>query len=82
MFRNDEFGYGLAFVLLVASLRILLTVQDWRSRAPAHDLVPHIHNVRNLVETGAIPIHGDTGSYGSYKPPGTAWLMLPSTLLL
>src|SRR5262249_34991263 len=35
----------------------------------------------NLLTTGTIPVHGDTGSYGSYKPPGTAWLMLPSTLL-
>src|SRR5215475_6873089 len=76
-----ELAWGIALVLFVAAPGVLLTAQGWRSRSPAHDLVPHIINVRNLVTTGTIPIHGDTGSYGSYKPPGTAWLMLPSTLL-
>jgi len=79
--RDRELVCGITLVLLVATLGVLLTVQGWRARTPAHDLVPHIHNVRNLVATGTLPIHGDTGSYGSYKPPGTAWLMLPSTLL-
>jgi dolichyl-phosphate-mannose-protein mannosyltransferase len=79
--RHWELAWGIALVLFVAAPGVLLTTQGWRSRSPAHDLVPHIINVRNLVTTGKIPIHGDTGSYGSYKPPGTAWLMLPSTLL-
>ncbi|HLO15728.1 MAG TPA: hypothetical protein VK206_12920, partial [Anaerolineales bacterium] len=72
---------GLVLVILIGALGILLTVQGWRSRTPAHDLVPHIINARNLAAYGTIPVHGDTGSYGSYKPAGTAWLMLPSTLL-
>ena len=76
-----ELAWAIAIVLFVATPRNLITAQGWRSRSPAHDLVPHIINARNLVTTGAIPIHGDTGSYGSYKPAGTAWLMLPSTLL-
>jgi len=71
----------MACAVLVAIFGVLLTAQGWRSRTPAHDLVPHIYNVQNLVESGTIPVHGDTGSYGSYKPPGTAWLMLPSALL-
>jgi hypothetical protein len=79
--RNWELAWGIALVLFVGALGILLTAQGWRSRSPAHDMVPHIINVRNLVATGTIPIHGDTGSYGSYKPPGTAWVMLPSALL-
>src|SRR6187455_1832968 len=68
-----ELALGIALVLFVGLLGILLTAQGWRSRSPAHDLVPHIINARNLVTIGAIPIHGDTGSYGSYKPAGTAW---------
>ena len=79
--RGRELIVGLALVILMAALGIAITMQGWRSRTPAHDLVPHIYNVRNFLEHGTIPVHGDTGSYGSYKPPGTAWLMLPSTLL-
>ena len=72
---------GFTLVILVACFGVALAVQGWQSRMPAHDLVPHIINAHNLAATGAIPVHGDTGSYGSYKPPGTAWFMLPSTLL-
>ncbi len=79
--RNRDLIAGLLLVFLVATFGVSLTMQGWRSRIPAPDLVPHVHNARNLAAMGAIPIHGDTGSYGSYKPPGTAWLMLPSTLL-
>jgi len=79
--KDWELAWGIALVFFVAAMGVLLTAQGWRSRSPAHDLVPHIINVRNLVTTGTIPVHGDTGSYGSYKPPGTAWLMSPSTLL-
>ncbi len=79
--KDWELAWGIALVFFVAAMGVLLTAQGWRSRSPAHDLVPHIINVRNLVTTGTIPVHGDTGSYGSYKLPGTAWLMLPSTLL-
>ncbi len=79
--RGWQLACAIGIVLFVATVGIVLTAQGWRSRSPAHDLVPHIINARNLVTTGTIPIHGDTGSYGSYKPAGTAWLMLPSTLL-
>jgi hypothetical protein len=79
--RNWEFVLGSACVVLVAIFGVLLTVQGWRSRTPTYDLVPHLYNVKNFMENGSIPIYGDTGSYGSYSPPGTAWLMLPSTLL-
>jgi hypothetical protein len=65
----------------VGASGIALTVQGWRGRVPAFDLVPYIHGVRALLATGAIPRHGDTGSYGSLKPPGTAWLMVPSAAL-
>ena len=79
--KKRELVFGLAFVVLVAIISVALTLQGWRSRAPAFDLLTYIYSIRKFLETGIIPLHGDTGSYGSYKPPGTAWLMLPSTIL-
>lgn len=66
------------FIAAVAAVTIVLTVQGWRSRAPAFDLLAYIYSARDFLDTGVLPRHGDTGSYGSYKPPGTAWLMMPS----
>jgi hypothetical protein len=74
-------AYSIAVLSVVAVISIALTVRGWKSRVPAFDILTYIYGVRNFLETGALPQHGDTGSYGSYKPPGTAWLMLPSTLL-
>jgi len=79
-FRTREIVAGGVLVFLIAVIGILLTAQGWRSHSPAHDLVPHIINAHELLTAGRIPVHGDTGSYGSYKPPGTAWLMLPSAV--
>jgi hypothetical protein len=73
--------YGVIVVIAISLLAAALTAQGWRSRIPAFDLVPDIHAVHALLATGALPEHGDVGSYGSFAPPGPAWLMLPSTLL-
>ncbi len=81
-FRAHPLGCGIGFVLLVTALSMLLTMQGWKSRVPAFDLLTHMYNAREFIESGTLPQHGDTGSYGSYKPPGTAWLMMPSALLL
>jgi hypothetical protein len=63
---------------MVALVGMALTLQGWRSRIPAFDLLTYIRDIRDFLATGAIPAHGDIGSYGSFKPAGTAWLMLPS----
>lgn len=68
-------------ILLVAGLGLALTLQGWRSRVPAFDLLTYIYSARDFLATGALPEHGDTGSYGSFKPAGTAWLMLPGMVL-
>jgi len=73
--------YGIAVVLLVASASLVISAQGWKSRMPAFDLLTYMYSARALLDSGTIPQHGDTGSYGSYKPPGTAWLMLPGTAL-
>jgi 4-amino-4-deoxy-L-arabinose transferase-like glycosyltransferase len=78
---NRGLRSGIAVVLLVASLSLVLSAQGWKSRMPAFDLLTYIYSAQELLESGALPQHGDTGSYGSYKPPGTAWLMLPGAAL-
>lgn len=69
-------------VVAVALASLALSMQGWRSRVPAFDLITYHDGIREFLETGVVLRHGDTGSYGSYKPPGTAWLMLPGVLLL
>src|SRR5919108_5013515 len=81
-FRAQPLRCGIGFVLLITSISMLLTTQGWKSRVPAFDLLTYIYGAHEFIESGTLPQHGDTGSYGSYKPPGTAWLMMPSTALL
>jgi hypothetical protein len=78
---NLDLLVGIGVVLIVTAVAVTLTMQGWRSRIPAFDLLTYVYGVRDLLAHGDIPRHGDTGSYGSFKPPGTAWLMLPSAVL-
>ena len=78
--KNRELFYGIC-VLAVAIISIAITLQGWRSRITAFDLLPYIYGVRHFLETGGLPQFGDIGSYGSYSPPGTAWLILPGAIL-
>jgi hypothetical protein len=73
-------AYGIGCVVLVTVISVALTAQGWRSRMIAFDLVTYVRSAHSLLATGALPQHGDIGSYGSFKPAGTAWLMLPSVL--
>jgi hypothetical protein len=76
-----QIGRAAVFLLVIAVASLSITLQGWRSRAPVFDLLPHVENALRLVHGGTLPVHGDTGSYGSYKPPGTAWVMAPSLLV-
>ena len=80
--RKRPLRYGIAFVLLVTSVSLLLSAQGWKSRMLAFDLLTYVYAAHEFLDSGTLPQHGDTGSYGSYKPPGTAWLMMPGTVLL
>jgi 4-amino-4-deoxy-L-arabinose transferase-like glycosyltransferase len=80
--RKRPLQYGIAFVLLVTSVSLVLSAQGWKSRMLAFDLLTYMYSAHEFLDSGALPQHGDTGSYGSYKPPGTAWLMMPGTVLL
>jgi hypothetical protein len=73
--------YGLAVVLGVTVAAVAVTAQGWRSRIPTFDLLTYIRSVHALLASGTLPEYGDIGSYGSFSPPGTAWLMVPSKLL-
>jgi hypothetical protein len=72
---------GVFVVVLTATMGLALTLQGWKSRIPLFDLVTYVHSARDFLAHGSLPRHGDTGSYGNFKPPGTAWLMVPSTIL-
>lgn len=80
--QRPDVRWAGAIVLSVALVSLALSMQGWRSRVPAFDLITYHYGIREFLETGVVLQHGDTGSYGSYKPPGTAWLMLPGVLLL
>jgi 4-amino-4-deoxy-L-arabinose transferase-like glycosyltransferase len=73
--------YGLLVVVAVTTAAVALSAQGWRSRIPTFDLLTYIRSVNDLLSSGVLPDRGDVGSYGSFSPPGTAWLMVPSTLL-
>ena len=77
--RKSIYGFGV--VLAVALLAAVLTAQGWRSRLLSFDLVPHLHQAHALVGLDALPSHGDLGSYGSFAPPGPAWMMAPGVAL-
>ena len=80
-FENRESIFGVSVVMVLSILSIAITMQGWRSRITAFDLLPYIYSIRNFLVTGALPQFGDIGSYGSYSPPGTAWLFLPGAIL-
>jgi 4-amino-4-deoxy-L-arabinose transferase-like glycosyltransferase len=80
--RRRPLRYGLVCVLLVACGSVLISAQGWKSRMLVFDLLTYYYASQEFLDSGALPRHGDTGSYGSYKPPGTAWLMMPGTALL
>ena len=79
--RRHELALGLLLALLVGCVSMVLTMQGWKSRIVAFDLVTYVYSADAFIHDVILPQHGDTGSYGSYKPPGTAWLMMPSRLL-
>jgi 4-amino-4-deoxy-L-arabinose transferase-like glycosyltransferase len=74
--------YGIAFVLLVGSVSLMVSAQGWKSQLLAFDILTYMYSAHDFLESGTLPQHGDIGSYGSYGPPGTAWLMMPGALLL
>jgi hypothetical protein len=80
--RQLQLGWGMGVVLFVSAIGISLALQGWRSRIPAFDMLTYFYSAQNLLARGALPQYGDVSSYGSFSPPGTAWLMAPGMLTL
>lgn len=68
-------------VLVVTATGLLFALQGWRTHIPTFDLLLDIDSARELITNGRLPDRGTLTSYGSYAPPGTAWLMVPGELL-
>jgi len=69
------------FVLLVAVGGALLALQGWKSRIPNFDMLTTIAEAQELVDSGQLPDRGVLTSFGSFAPPGLAYLMLPGLAL-
>jgi hypothetical protein len=78
---RTEFVFSLVIILLVSVVGISLALQGWRSRIPTFDLLPFIDRAQELVANGSIPDRGGLTSFGSYIPPGIAWLLAAGLLL-
>jgi hypothetical protein len=73
--------WSAVLILLVSTAGIVLSLQGWRSQAPAFDMLPYFHGVDAFLRNGAILQHGNLSSYGPFFPPGTFWLMLPGAIV-
>jgi hypothetical protein len=72
---------GALALLLVTALGALLALQGWKSRIPNFDMLTTIAAAQELVDTGRLPDKGVVTSFGSFAPPGLAYLMLPGLAL-
>jgi hypothetical protein len=69
-------------LLAVAVLGLSFALQGWRSRFLPFDLVPYTDEAAALLAAGRLPEKGTLTSFGSYSPPGIAWLLAPGMALM
>jgi hypothetical protein len=70
-------------ILLVAAVALagaMLTLAGWRSRIPNFDILTTIDVAQQLLSSGRVPDRGVLTSFGSFTPPGAAWLMAPGMI--
>ena len=72
-----ELARGITCVLLIGAFGIALGTHGWRSRHPDLDVISSIESAHDLLQHGRIPYRGTITSFGSYAPPGLAWLFAP-----
>lgn len=70
----------LAWVAAVA-LGLTLGFQGWRARGPDADVVASMVRASALVERFRIPHRGNPTDLNAFRPPGTAWLLVPGVAL-
>jgi hypothetical protein len=68
---------SVAAVSVVAAAASAVALQGWKSRVPIFDMVTTIDAAAALAAAGEIPDRGVISSFGSFVPPGAAWLMAP-----
>jgi hypothetical protein len=75
---RHAFAGAVLVVVLTGTAGVSLAFQGWRSRIPeAQDWLLDLDSARALITMGQVPNRGTVTSYGSYAPPGTAWLFAP-----
>ena len=79
--KTRQLIYGRVIVILVTMIGMLLTLQGWKSRAPAFDMLTYFNSAETLLKTGTPAPYGDISSYGFFSLPGTTWLIAPGMLL-
>jgi Dolichyl-phosphate-mannose-protein mannosyltransferase len=68
-------------VLIVGALAACLALQGWKSRSVNFDVLTSITAAQDLIDAGRLPDKGVLTSFGSFTPPGGAWLMVPGLLI-
>jgi hypothetical protein len=72
----------LAIVLVATLIVTIVWFQGWKERLLNNlDTIIFYKQAYGLVHGGQIPDHGQIYSYGSYSPPGTAYLIAPGMLI-
>ena len=74
---SRELAVGTACVLVIGALGVAVGTHGWRSRHPDLDVISSIESAHHLLQHGRIPERGTITSFGSYAPPGLAWLVAP-----
>ena len=64
-------------IFAIAVIGLTLAQQGWRSRLFNFDLIPYTDETAALLAGERLPEKGTLTSFGSYTPPGTAWLLAP-----
>jgi hypothetical protein len=81
--NRNEIGLVVPILLSLVIFSILMRYQGWRSKPLANwDILVYYLGAQSMIDDGAIMDRGDLSSYGSYQPPGTVYLVLPSSILV
>jgi hypothetical protein len=73
---------GLILILLVGLAGAAIAAQGWKSRVTDVDVIRYVDAASNLVSHGVVPAWGTVTRFGSYAPPGAAWLVAPGVAAL
>src|SRR5262245_27029007 len=68
-----------ALVLAISAAGQVIAWQGWKSRSPDERMYA-TQQAQAIVQHGALPDRGTLTDFGSYFPPGAAWLIVPGVL--